>query len=114
MRLQRSNSDFENIDRHRIEITATFGLPGRFTVNVLGALQINDGVSITDQKFLADDDENQNSLNVGVQRPIFGDAYAEARYALFTNQFSTADASFIRHTVYLGVGVRADLLGSKQ
>lgn len=108
LRLQRSNSDVENIDRHRVEVTATFALPGSLTMNVLGALQFNQGVSITDQKFLADDDENQNSLNVGVQRPIYGPLYVEARYALFANQFSTADVEFIRHTAYLGLGYRED------
>ncbi len=112
LRLQRSNSDFENIDRHRIELTATFGLPGKITVNILGALQLNQGVSITDQKFLADADENQNSVNVGIQRPIAPHLYLEGRYALFTNQFSTAQVSFVRHTVYVGLGYRADLLDS--
>ena len=110
LRLQRSNSDFENIDRHRIELTATFPLPWRLTVNALGALQFNQGVSITDQKFLADADENQNNLNIGIQRPIFDDLYLEARYSLFTNQFSSADVTFFRHTAYLGLGYRADLV----
>ena len=111
LRLQRSNSDFENIDRHRVELTATFILPGRITVNILGALQFNQGVSITDQKFLADSDENQNSVNVGLQRPLSDEVYLEGRYSLFANQFSAADVTFFRHTVYAGLGYRADLLG---
>ena len=111
LRLQRSNSDFENIDRHRVEVSATFGLPWRFTLNVLGALQFNQGVSITDQKFLADADENQNSVNVGLQRPITDGLYLEARYALYTNQFTAADVTFLRQTFYLGLGYRADLVG---
>ncbi len=111
LRLQRSNSDFENIDRHRLELTATFVLPGQITMNILGSLQFNQGVSITDQKFLADSDENQNSVNVGLQRPLTDAMYLEARYSLFTNQFSAADVTFFRHTIYAGLGYRADLLG---
>ncbi len=111
LRLQRSNSDFENIDRHRIELTATFVLPWRVTVNVLGALQLNQGVSITDQRFLADADENQNSVAIGLKRPMTDILYVEGRYSLFANQFSTADVTFFRHTVYVGVGYRTDLVG---
>ena len=110
LRLQRSNSDFENIDRHRFELLATFRLPLDLTVNIIGALQFNQGVSITDQKFLADADENQNSVNVGLQRPLGDLVYLEARYALFTNQFTAAAVTFFRHTVYLGLGYRGDLL----
>ena len=111
MRLQRSNSDFENIDRHRFELTATFVMPGRVTVNVLGALQFNQGVSITDQKFLADADENQNSVNIGLQRPLTDTVYLEGRYALFANQFNEADVTFFRHTGYIGLGYRGDFVG---
>ena len=114
LRLQRSNSDFENIDRHRVELSATFILPWRVTANILGALQFNQGVSITDQKFLADDDENQNSVNAGLKRPLSDTVYIEARYSLFANQFSTADVSFLRHTAYVGLGYRDDLVSANR
>ncbi|MEL7372761.1 MAG: hypothetical protein AAFN74_27800, partial [Myxococcota bacterium] len=113
LRLQRSNSDFENIDRHRVEVTATVALPLGITANLLGALQFNQGVSITDQKFLADADENQNSFNLGLQRALDDDLYLEGRYALFTNQFTAAEVTFFRHTFYVGLGYRANLLGSR-
>jgi hypothetical protein len=107
LRLQRSNSDLEQVDRHRISAFGTVGLPFDFTLNLLAALQINNGVSITDTLFLAEDDENQNSVQAGIGYRIVGDLVAELRYALFANQFATNDVSFLRHTVYLGLGYRA-------
>ena len=107
LRLQRSNSDLEEVDRHRISAFATVALPFDFTLNILAALQINNGVSITDTLFLAEDDENQNSVQAGISYRIAGDLVAELRYALFANQFATNDVSFFRQTVYLGLGYRA-------
>jgi hypothetical protein len=107
VRLQRSNDDLENVDRHRLSTFATIQLPLHFTVNVLAALQINSGVSATDTKFLAEDDENQNSVQVGLTYSILDGLEIDARYALFANQFATNDVSFIRQTVYLGVAYRA-------
>ncbi len=107
LRLQRSNSDLEQVDRHRVSAFATVGLPFDFMVNLVAALQINNGVSITDTKFLAEDDENQNSLQAGIGYRITEDLVAEVRYALFANQFATNDVSFLRQTVYLGLGYRA-------
>jgi hypothetical protein len=106
-RLQRSNSDLEQVDRHRISAFGTVGLPFDLTLNLLAALQINNGVSITDTLFLAEDDENQNSVQAGIGYRIVGELVAELRYALFANQFATNDVSFLRHTVYLGLGYRA-------
>lgn len=109
LRRQRSTSELENIDRHRVTIFATVGLPFELTLSGLAALQLNTGASLTDNRFLAEDDENQNSLQVQLRRPLFEGLSVEARYALFANQFSTASASFVRHTVYLGVSYRVGL-----
>lgn len=107
-RLQRSNGDFENIDRHRLFGQVTWALPWKLTANVLATLQLNDGVSVTDTKFLAEDDENQNSLRVQLRRPLADPVDLELNYGLFANQFSTADVSFLRQTVSLGVRVHFD------
>jgi hypothetical protein len=106
-RRQRSNSDLEEVDRHRVSLFGTVGLPFDFTINVVAALQINAGTSITDTKFLAEDDENQNSVQAGIGYRITEELVAELRYALFANQFATNDVGFLRQTVYLGLGYRA-------
>lgn len=106
LRMQRSNSDLEDIDRHRLSVFATIGLPLDLTLNVLAALQINNGVSLTDTKFLAEDDETQNSVQVGLGYALTEEIGIDLRYALFANQFSTNDVDFLRQTVYLGVAYR--------
>lgn len=106
-RRQRSNSDLEEVDRHRVSVFGTVGLPFDFTINVVAALQINAGTSITDTKFLAEDDENQNSVQAGIGYRITEELVAELRYSLFANQFATNDVGFLRQTVYLGLGYRA-------
>jgi len=110
LRRQRSTSELENVDRHRLTLFGTVGLPLDLTLSGLAALQINTGASLTDNRFLAEDDENQNSLQLQLRRPLFEGLSIEARYALFANQFSTAAANFVRHTVYLGVSYRVGLL----
>jgi hypothetical protein len=106
LRIQRSTSDLENIDRHRLSAYATIPLPFDFIGNALAALQLNSGTSITQTKFLAEDDENQNSVQVQISRMITDALSAELRYALFANQFSTAPVSFLRQTVYFGLSYR--------
>ncbi len=108
IRLQRSNSDFENINRHRLYAQLTGALPWLVTVNLLATLQVNDGVSITDTKYLAEDDENQNSARIQVRRPLTDDLDLEFNYGVFANQFSTADVSFFRQTISLGIRTHID------
>ncbi len=103
LRLQRSTSDFENINRHRISLYATFAFPWETTASIVGALQFNDGVSVTDFSFLAEDDESQNSLNLKLSKFVTDKIAVDISYALYANQFSTADVQFIRQTIYLGV-----------
>lgn len=106
LRVQRSSSTFENIDRHRVFAHGAFPLFLEVTGNVSAALQINSGVSITDTRFLAEDDENQNSLQLGLARRVMGPLGAEVRYALFANQFTTARVSFLRQIFYAGLSYR--------
>lgn len=105
LRLQRSTSPLENLDRHRLAAQATAGLPFEVTASLQAALQMNDGRSLTDEQLLAEDDENQNAVQVQLQRPLTEAVDLELRWALFANQFSTTDVSFLRQTVYLGLAV---------
>ncbi|MCK6551701.1 hypothetical protein L6R52_38060 [Myxococcota bacterium] len=105
-RIQRSTSDLESIDRHRFTLLTTFPLPFELTGNVLAALQVNSGVSLTDTKFLVEDDGNQNTLQAQLSRRLGDGLSAELRWALFANQFTTSDVSFLRQTVYFGLSYR--------
>lgn len=108
LRLQRSTSELEVIDRYRLSAYATVPLPLDLTLSLIGALQYNHGLSASQQIYVAEDDENQNSLEVQVGRRIFAALRVDLRYALYANEFATAAARFLRQTVYLGVSYALD------
>lgn len=101
--IQRSTSDYENVNRHRASLFATVSLPASFTLSVLSALQFNDGTSITDTLTLAEDDQNRNVLQAKLAHRFSDPISIELRYALFADQFSTTDVSYLRQTIYLGL-----------
>lgn len=103
VRLQRSNSDFERIDRYRASALATIPLPLELVVSVMGSLQYNKGLSVTETKYLVEDDENQNSLEVQLTRRITEELGVDVRYSLYANGFATAHSEFLRQTVYAGL-----------
>lgn len=102
-RRQRSNSELENVDRHRLSGLATFALPAELDLTLQLGLQFNDSVSFTDRRFLVEADENQNILQVELRRPLNSTLAVEVRYGLFANQFLDAAAEFLRQTVYIGL-----------
>ena len=105
---QRSSSSLENVDRHRLQASATLGLPWALQLSALGAIQVNQGVSITDNQLFAEDDENQNVVQVQVHRELTEALAVDARWSWYNNQFGTTDVSFDRQTFYLGVSVAAE------
>lgn len=110
VRLQRSTGVIQDIDRHRIFAQVTWALPvWRLTTNLMAALQLNNGLSdVSQQTIVAEDDENQNSVRLQLRRPLGAHVDAELHYALFANQFGSADVRFLRQTVSLGVRVHFD------
>lgn len=103
LRSQRSTSDYENVDRHRASLFATINLPLSLTFSILATVQLNDGTSLTDTLTLAEDDENRNMLQAKLTHRLSDPVSVELRYALFANQFSTADVRYGRQTIYLGL-----------
>lgn len=96
----------EDVVRHRIGAFATVPLVWQLLLSVQGAIQINDGTSLTDALLLGDEDENRTSLQAQIRRPLFADVAIEARYAFYTNQVGGGvDFDFSRHTVFLGLSV---------
>jgi hypothetical protein len=110
LRTQRSNSAFEDFDRYRVVLYATVPLPGELVLNLMGAVQLISQVSLTNVsfQFMPEDDENQNSARVQLQRRLGDTLGAFARWELFANEFATADVRFFRQTVSLGLEVQLD------
>lgn len=105
-----STSFGDSYTRHRVTATAGVRLPLEITVTGQGALQItsyDNGLSIGQRLFLADDDESQNSLQVSVGRPFLWGITTEARLAWYGNEFARERVSFARTTASLGL--RLDL-----
>lgn len=101
-RFGRSNDDNEDIDRYRASAWATVPLVLDVVLSVQGALQFNRGSSVT-ATLRPEDDENQNSFEIQLARPLLGELDLVARYSVYANEFATAAAAFTRHTVYGGL-----------
>ncbi|MBK8012662.1 MAG: hypothetical protein IPK13_15025 [Deltaproteobacteria bacterium] len=106
VRVQRSTSVFENVDRHRISAYGHVGLPWRLTASVLAALQFTHGRSASEGLLFAEDNENQNSLEFQVSHRLSDNLSLDARGAIFAYHFTTSNQSFLRQTAYLGVSYR--------
>jgi hypothetical protein len=103
-RFQRSNSEFESLDRYRLSLFATFGLPAELVLNLLGALQFNQGLSVSQATYqrLLDDDLNFNRLEVQLSRRVAADLDLEVRYSLYANEFDAPNRYF-RQTLFGGL-----------
>lgn len=88
LRVQRSTSELEVIDRYRLSAYATVPLPLELMLSLIGALQYNHGLSASQQIDVVEDDENQNSLEVQLGRRIFAALRVDLRYALYANEFA--------------------------
>lgn len=105
-----SNSLGESYTRHRLWGMAATRLPFELTVAARGSLQLtryDDGISLGQRLFLAEDDESQNSLQLSLSRPWFGGLDVEARLAWYGNEFAKGGVRFSRTTASLGL--RAEL-----
>lgn len=104
LRLQRSTSLVEHVDRYRASIFGTVPLPVLdLLLSFLGVLQYNRGLSVTEATFPIEDDENQNRLEIQLSRRLTSELSVELRYALFANEFATSQQGFLRQTFYLGL-----------
>lgn len=105
-----SNAFAESYTRHRLFGILGFRLPLDVTVSTRGALQLtqyDEGVSLSRQFFLQEDDESQNSLSLLVTRPFLGGLHLEAQLAWYGNELARGGVKFSRTTAALGV--RAEL-----
>ena len=56
--------------------------------------------------FVSIEDENRNSLSLHLSRPVGEHWSAEVRYAIYSNEFTNDELSFLRQTAYLGAVYR--------
>lgn len=85
---QTSNSYGETLRRHRLSATAGFRLPAKFTLLTTGALQLTsfpDGIFLSPDLQVVEDDENSSSLTLKLVRPVHEHVDLDVRYALYVN-----------------------------
>ncbi len=105
-----SNSFGESFTRHRLRALVGARLPALVTLSAQGSLQVttyDQGVSVGQRLFLADDDESQNVLQIKLSRPLLEGISIEGRVAFFGNELAREGVRFSRTT--LSVGLRANL-----
>lgn len=103
-----SNSQGESYTRHRLYGVLATRLPFEITAATRGSLQLthyDDGISLGQRLFLAEDDESQNSLQLSLTRPWFGGVNVEARLAWYGNELAKGGVRFSRTTASLGLRV---------
>jgi hypothetical protein len=108
-----SNSFGETLRRHRLSATAGFRLPGKFTLLTTGALQLSlfpDGIFLSPELQVVEDDENSSSLTVKLVRPVHEHVDLDVRYALYVNVLpqrttATEPLLYVRHVFSLGATV---------
>ncbi len=105
-----SNSEGQSLVRHRVEVGVTAEPAARTLVTAKVVVQYNVFLDplllardVQAQSFITIDDENRNAAIVHATRELTDEWSAEARYALYTNEFATQELSFRRHTAYVGL-----------
>jgi hypothetical protein len=101
-----SNSFGETVLRHRLSGSAGLRLPWNLTLLVQGALGLSrypDGIFLSPEIVLVEEDEGQNSLSVKLARPVDEHLDAELSYGLYGTSLPRNDLSYMRQVVGLGL-----------
>lgn len=108
-----SNSFGESWVRQRLELGATAGLPGGLFLTAEIAVLLNiyrDPLLLSRdeqaQSFVSIEDENRNAASLHLARPLGPSWAIEARYALYSNEFTNQELSFRRQIFYVGAVYR--------
>ncbi len=104
-----SNSFGQSLTRQRLELGLTSRLVAGVFITAQVAVQLDiflDSLILSHlfstEDFTSIDDENRNSISVHLGRDVSDHWSVEARYALFSNEFSAHEFSFRRQIFYLG------------
>lgn len=101
-----SNSFGETVARHRLSGSAGLRLPLQLTLLVQGALGLSrypDGIFLSPEIILVEEDEGQNSLSLKLARPVGAHLDAELSYGLYGTSLPRNDLSYLRQVVGLGL-----------
>jgi len=106
---QRSNSFGETNLRQRLSAQVGVRLPWEVTAVASGALQwtrFPDGIFLSSDILLVNDEENANSVSLRLARPVSDAVDVELRYALFQYQLPANALSYQRQVAFLGISAR--------
>ena len=108
-----SNSHGESLVRQRLRLGVTSELLRDVFVTAEATVLVNVYLEplllARDEQartFVSIDDENRNALSLHLSRALAGAWALEARYAIYSNEFTNEELSFRRQTVYLGAVYR--------
>jgi len=101
-----SNSYGETVLRHRLSGSAGLRLPWNLTLLAQGALGLSrypDGIYLSPEIVLVEEDEGQNSLSLKLARPMSAHLDVELSYGLYSTSLPNNDLSYIRQVLGLGL-----------
>ncbi|MDC0713658.1 hypothetical protein POL68_34650 [Stigmatella sp. ncwal1] len=101
-----SNSRGETVLRHRLSGSAGVRLPWRFTLLAQGALgrsSYPDGIFLSPEILLVEEDEAQNSLSLKLARAVSEHLDVELSYALYGTRLPQNKLSYFRQVAGVGL-----------
>jgi hypothetical protein len=108
-----SNSHGESLVRQRLRAGLTTELWRKLYLTAEATVLVNiylDPLLLARDEqattFVSIEDENRNALSLHLSRPLDEHWAAEARYAIYSNEFTNDELSFLRQTAYLGAVYR--------
>jgi hypothetical protein len=104
-----SNSFGETVLRHRLSGSAGVKLPWNVTLLAQGSLGTSrypDGIFLSPEIILVEEDEGQNSLSLKLARPLNEHLDLELSYGLYGTRLPRNDLSYFRQVVAVGLSWR--------
>lgn len=105
---QVSNSFGQSNSRHRVSALVGAHLFWRLRFIAQGAFQVTDfwdGLALSPEILLVQDEENATSLSLKLVRPLTGKLDAELRYAVYYYRLPGNSLEYLRHVAWLGLSV---------
>lgn len=104
--INNSNSAGESVFRQRFQISTTSLLFYKIYLNILLSFMISsfkDGILISDQLLLINDNENRNYIIFKLSRDIFKNMVLEIKYSYYYSEFSNYFTQFSRNVISTGL-----------
>jgi len=104
-----SNSYGERLTRHRLTAAAGMRLPWQLMLLAQGSLQLTsypDGIYLTPEQQLSEDDENHNSVSLKLLRPLTDRLDLEVKGAVYQNVLPQNAQRYLRAATWVGLSFR--------